>query len=477
MSVKTVGAVSGVEADVGSTSRALYTELLDSSGASIAKADGSSFSNGSTKGIVALGVNNRVLDAPRLLSTGSAFDGATPMFFDVAEGAAVNTQLWTQTLTSSQTMTQANSIITFNASALTTSGSGSLIRTTRQFVKPPRVALLFRTRAKMVHYQNAVMELGFGDAVAVTAIVNNGAFFRRRTDGSLVGVVSYNGTETETDPLSVPVANAYYIFEINVFDDRVRFLCYAPGADPIINETLYLPWGAGVGGEIFGPSHIPAFARTYNNTAPATAPVFAIGQVGVFAIDANLNIPFAHQQASMQRSILASPFTTFAQLANYSNSAAPSSATLSNTAAGYTTLGGQYQFAAVAGAETDYALFGYTNAAPYQLYVTGVHIATWNMGAAVATTPTLLSWALGAQSTAVSLATASPPMLRTTLGSQSFAVGAAIGANAPDIIRQFQTPIVVDPGRFLHVILKMPVGSATASQIIRGMVSFDGYFY
>jgi len=47
-------------------------------------------------------------------------------------------------------------------------------------------------------------------------------------------------------------------------------------------------------------------------------------------------------------------------LANYANSAAPASATLSNTAAGYTTLGGQFQFAAVAGAETDYALFAYT---------------------------------------------------------------------------------------------------------------------
>lgn len=52
------------------------------------------------------------------------------------------------------------------------------------------------------------------------------------------------------------------------------------------------------------------------------------------------------------------PFTG-AQLENHTNSTAPTSATLSNTAAGYTTLGGRFQFAAVAGAATDYALFGF----------------------------------------------------------------------------------------------------------------------
>ena len=32
------------------------------------------------------------------------------------------------------------------------------------------------------------------------------------------------------------------------------------------------------------------------------------------------------------------------------------------------------------------------------------------------------------------------------------------------------------PGRFLHVILKCPIGTATATQIIRGTVVIDGYF-
>ncbi len=101
-----------------------------------------------------------------------------------------------------------------------------------------------------------------------------------------------------------------------------------------------------------------------------------------------------------------------AQTANYANTAAPASATLSNTAAGYTTLGGQWQFAAVAGAETDYALFGFqvtaaaAASANKNLFITGIRIEAVNTGAAVATTATLLQWGLAVGGTAVSLATA-----------------------------------------------------------------------
>jgi hypothetical protein len=41
--------------------------------------------------------------------------------------------------------------------------------------------------------------------------------------------------------------------------------------------------------------------------------------------------------------------------ANYANSAAPASASLANATAGYMTLGGKFQFAAVGGAATKYA--------------------------------------------------------------------------------------------------------------------------
>jgi hypothetical protein len=60
---------------------------------------------------------------------------------------------------------------------------------------------------------------------------------------------------------------------------------------------------------------------------------------------------------------------------------------------------------------------------------------------------------------------------------QSFAVGAAIGALAAPVVRDLSNaPLVTNPGRIMVIGLKIPVGTATASQIIRGVVVVRGYF-
>lgn len=168
------------------------------------------------------------------------------------------------------------------------------------------------------------------------------------------------------------------------------------------------------------------------------------------------------------------------QTANHANSTSPSSASLSNTAAGYTTLGGRWQFAAVGGAATDYALFAFQVPATHRMRIRGVAISTVNTGAAVATTATILDWSLGVNSTAVSLATTdSDPVYaprRIPLGVQGFILGAGIGAVANDLWRIFEYSPVVQPSRYAHIILQMPVGTATASQVIRGDVFVDACF-
>jgi hypothetical protein len=171
--------------------------------------------------------------------------------------------------------------------------------------------------------------------------------------------------------------------------------------------------------------------------------------------------------------------------ANMANSASPATATLSNTAAGYTTLGGQFQFAAVASAETDFALFAYQVPAATaaitgrQLYITGVSIDTFNTVVAVATTATVLQWAIGIGSTAVSLATADGAATkaprRMPLGVQSFPVAAAVGAVDSPIVANFE-PLCVNAGEFVHIILKVPIGTATATEIFRGTVRVESYW-
>lgn len=169
-----------------------------------------------------------------------------------------------------------------------------------------------------------------------------------------------------------------------------------------------------------------------------------------------------------------------AQTANHANSTSPTSATLSNTAAGYATLGGRFQFAAIAGATTDYALFAYAVPSTHRLNVKGVSISGVNTGAANATTATVLDWGLGLNSTAVSLATTdSDPVYgprRIPVGTQSLLITAPIGTALQEIRRTFESGMIIQPSRYLHVILQVPVGTATSSQIIRGDVVIDGRF-
>jgi hypothetical protein len=169
--------------------------------------------------------------------------------------------------------------------------------------------------------------------------------------------------------------------------------------------------------------------------------------------------------------------------ANWANSAAPAAATLSNIAAGYATLGGQFSFATVAGAETDYALFGY--AVPVaaagshnrMLRIDAVWVDSVNAGAAVATTATILQWGIAVGSTGVSLATGEAATTkaprRIPIGMQSWVVGAAIGAAAERQYVQFQNPLMCEPGTYVHIFFKTPVGTATGSQTIRGVVGVD----
>jgi hypothetical protein len=114
------------------------------------------------------------------------------------------------------------------------------------------------------------------------------------------------------------------------------------------------------------------------------------------------------------------------------------------------------------------------------LILRGIWIDTMNTGAAVATSATWLQWALGAGASAVSLATAdaatTKSSARVPIGNQVFPIAAAIGTQAQRLDVNLDSPIVVNSGEFVHVILKMPLGTATASQVIRGVVGINGYF-
>jgi hypothetical protein len=343
-----------------------------------------------------------------------------------------------------------------------------------------RTGIVARYRLRCgAHFNNNLIEAGFGSpASATSASIVNGAVWRKDGTGQWVPVISLANSEVLGTPISnatfvaAVAATDYAMFEVEIFDTYVKFSIYTQAGALAFEQIVN--WGATTQG--FSQTALQALLRTYNSGATGTAVQMFLGDASVTAIDMAATRPWSALMSGMGESVLVSP-TTYAQFANYANSAAPANAALSNTAAGYANLGGQFQFAAVAGAETDYALFAVQIPSPKHFIFRGIRISTYNLVAAVATTATVLQWGIGFNSSAVSLATGAPyPYMRQAIGTQNFQVGAGIGAQANDVVWQPQSEIVVMPGRFLSVILKMPLATATATEIFRGTVSLDGYF-
>lgn len=393
---------------------------------------------------------------------------------DRVEGATINTQIWTASLATFTQAQTATTGILFNSGAVTTASSSAILTSQRQFFKTLGAPLRARFRSRVVPATNAVSELGFGAPATNTAQITNGACWRYTSGGTVVPVLYWSGSDVQqgTDISSLISSANYYTWDVVLDDHAAIFTCTDSNTGRVISEqTLTVPITQP---RILAVTHIPAFVRLYvTGSAASVAPALYLTDAAVTSFDLVTNKPWTHTASALALGADNNP-TAFTSTAQWANSAAPASATLSNTAAGYTTLGGTWQFAAVAGAATDYALFGFTVPAPYTLYVTGVRIAAWNTGAAGATTPTLLSWGLSANMSAVSLASGAGRIL--PVGSMSFPVGAAIGANVPDLDMPMEVPPRTEPGRFFVVILRIPVGTATASQVIAGTCAVRGYF-
>lgn len=405
----------------------------------------------------------------------------SPLWNDVFNHTVLNTSKYVG-VTNVATIALAGGKMTLNAGSSVASGSVARVQTFRTFPLYLSYALYadFQVSITQPPVLSNVIEIGLGYATTTTA-PTDGIFFRVNASGQLLGVINNNGAETQVVLDFAPSANTAFHSLIVVHNDRTEFWI-----DDVLYGTIQTP--AAVGSPCQSMS-LPILIREYNSAATATAQLLNIISVSVSLADMNNTRLWATQMAGMgQSSINAPDSATAGFTANYANTAAPASASLSNTAAGYTTLGGQWQFAAVAGAETDYALFAYqvpagTAAVPAKnLIVRGVRIETFNMGAAVATTPTLLQWGLGVGSTGVGLnvtdsaTTGARAPRRLLLGVQSLPIGAVVGyaANAIDV--NLDAPVMVEPGTYLHVILKIPVGTATASQIVRGICQINGYF-
>jgi hypothetical protein len=144
-------------------------------------------------------------------------------------------------------------------------------------------------------------------------------------------------------------------------------------------------------------------------------------------------------------------------------------------------------------AASDYPLFAWQNPAgtaaiPGKVFVcTGVIIGELSVTTALTGGPLLLQWAVGYGSTASSLATTESTTFtaggttkiarKIPLGAQSLAATSGVGVISPGFQRSFaDAPLPINPGEFLHIILRIPGGTATSAGAPRGSVAVLGYF-
>jgi hypothetical protein len=62
------------------------------------------------------------------------------------------------------------------------------------------------------------------------------------------------------------------------------------------------------------------------------------------------------------------------------------------------------------------------------------------------------------------------------LGIQTIPISSPIGRKANTLDINLDAPIVCEPGTYVQIFCKVQLGVATASQIIRGIVMFNGYW-
>jgi hypothetical protein len=384
--------------------------------------------------------------------------------------------------TTTLTMTWAAGALNTNGLGVTTTGTACQLQTYRHFPLLGAGATYFETTMALSNAMPANVNLDFGGFLpGATGLITplDGVYFRINS-GGIFGVLNSNGTEALTSAFGTTQA-------INVFD---KFTITSTQSEVVfwINnvEMAKVSRQAGVSQPHYAAS-VP-FAIRHHHTGVAGDVLQAkFGGYSVTLGDMDTQRMWSSTMAGQGLSaIQGASGHTQGQTANNVNSTVPATAALSNTAASYATLGGRFLFAAVLGAETDYALFAYLNPIPTtgitgrNLVIRGVWIETYNAVVAVATTPTVLEWTLGVGSTAVTLVTADGAATRAprrlALGSQSFLVGALAGTNSERVDINLDAPVVVEPGTYTHIILRVPYGTATATELFRGFVGFNAYW-
>jgi len=390
------------------------------------------------------------------------------------------------------TMALTSNALVTNSGNITTINTASFFRTQQYFElcgSQNATTVVFEAALSAALATNTTIDYGmFLQSGTSPYAPTDGAYFRI-TSAGFQGVINFNGAETTTSifPFTHTI-NQVYGFKIVINTDKVQFW---------INNVLYATLVTQVAnGAPFASQTLPLQIR---HAIGATAAGAALSlRVFTYNIQVNdqTNLPYqsilSMRGGSQQ---VQQGATTGGQLTTYATGAEPAAVTLTaNTAPATNTLGGLFLLpVAITPAASDYPLFAWQNplgtaAIPGKVFVcTDVIIGELSVTTALTGGPLLLQWAIGYGSTAASLATTESATFtaggttkiarKIPLGAQSLLAASAVGVISPGFQRSFaDAPLPINPGEYLHIILRIPGGTATTAGAPRGSVAVLGYF-
>lgn len=456
----------------------------------------STAANGSTVAIVSKNDPNQYR-APRTSVNYRLKVGLdTILFSETFNHTTQNTSNWSYTFATMTASQPGAGTVNFGTVQGTTSAHGAFLRTFQYFPlygSAPLIARFTMGQFTASLVTNEEFCFGFGLPGSAVILPTDGAYLSLSTAGLVMYLQNSGGTTASGVLASLDSFASGQLYKMTMIIGERQVEVWR---DDVLLGTLDMPSGQG---QPFQQVSLPVFMQKRNVGAVSNTNTMRVSDITVLLNDVQIQQPLSHQAAvwgqmayqGQNGSTVGS--TQAIGTITTGSSAIPTSAAGSNTAANATGLGGTGAINAAAGGATDYIATSYQNPAStinvvgHTLYITGVRISAINTGAAVATTPTTLQWAIGFGHTAVSMQTAETASFATAttktprrilLGFQSAAVGAAIGAvYSPDIVMQFNSPIAVRPGEFINTFFKQIIGTATASQTITYIVTFDGYWW
>ena len=431
-----------------------------------------------------------VLRAPEVTQGGRTRVGVdTLVDYELFNYAAQNTNKFKYVSTTMTAAMSANALTT-NATGITTVTTGVQFYSFQSFP-------LYGLSETIVNFQAAVTSLNPANTTIDCGLMlpgaanpyapTDGVYFRNTSSGWF-GVSNFNGVEQTTSVFSgfVPSLNQVYLFQIIISSQAAEFwidgVLYGILASPVSTATPYasisLPFG---------------LRHAITVGAAGAVQQFKLTQYKILTGELDTNKPWAEQAVSMGGNCLSGqPGSTQGQITTYALGAAPAAVTLTaSTAPATNTLGGKFLLpATTVAAESDFPLFAWLNPVGTvavqgkTFFCDAIRVGELAVFTTLVGGPLIVEYGVGIGSTAASLATTESASFSsgTTkisrkghLGVQALAAAAAQGVFSPGFQVLFPTPLPVQPGEYLHIIIRTQ-GTAITAGAARGGIFIGGHF-